>query len=191
MEGMALLLLFFCGERCRTAKASQIARRKHGVSQQSPPEHDMRDRRKTLQDAVYILFVDQISVIAERHLCPLRGQSEHIEVNRSPVKLLLNPRVDYEFRERKVVVDFEYLRKLRRVLYPESRLHAELRIRRQVAKNLFKKVPERRELRKKARALFLCRDRPRGAAEVQIKFFVAVVSQNFRGKEKILRVVRE
>lgn len=33
MEGMALPLLFFRGERCLAAKASQIARREHGVSQ--------------------------------------------------------------------------------------------------------------------------------------------------------------
>ena len=141
----------------------------------------MRDRREALQDSVYILFVDEISVIAERHLCPLRCQRKHVEVHRSTVKLLLNPRVDYELGERKVVINFENRRKLRRVLDPEPRLHAELRIRRQIPKDLFKKMPERRELRKKARALLLRRDRARGTAEVQIEFLVAVVSQNFRG----------
>ena len=90
----------------------------------------MRDRGEALRNAVYILFVDEISVIAERHLCPLRCQRKHVEVNRSPVKLLLNPRVDYALGERKVVINFENRRKLRRVLDAEPRLHAELRIRR-------------------------------------------------------------
>ena len=150
----------------------------------------MRDRRETLQDAVYILFVDQISVIAERHLCPLRGQSEHIEVNRSPVKLLLHARVDNELGERKLVVDFENRRKLRRIFDTEPGLDAELHVGRELLKDELKKPPEHLAFRQKAGALLLRRDRARRTAEVQIEFLVAVVSQDFRRKQKILRVVR-
>ena len=190
MKSTALPLLFLFARHFFTAQASQIARGEHRIPEKSPPEHDVGDRRKALPYAVNIRFVDEIAVIAERHRCAVCRERKCTEMDRPPVKLLLHARVDNELGERKLVVDFENRRKLRRIFDADPGLDAKLHVGGELLKDELKKPPERLAFRQKTGALLLRRDRARRTAEVQIEFLVAVVSQDFRGKEKILRVVR-
>ena len=190
MKSTALPLLFLFARHFFTAQASQIARGEHRIPEKSSPEHDVGDRRKALPYAVNIRLVDEIAVIAERHLCAVCRERKRIEMDRPPVKFLLHARVDNELGERKVVVDFENRRKLRRIFDTEPGLDAELHVGRELLKDELKKPPERLAFRQKAGALLLRRDRARRTAEVQIELGIAVIPQNPRRKQEILRVVR-
>ena len=190
MKSTALPLLFLFARHFFTAQASQIARGEHRIPEKSSPEHNVGDRRKALPYAVNIRFVDEIAVIAERHRCAVCRERKCTEMDRPPVKLLLHARVDNELGERKLVVDFENRRKLRRIFDTDSGLDAELHVGRELLKDELKKPPERLAFRQKAGALLLRRDRARRTAEVQIELGIAVIPQNPRRKQEILRVVR-
>ena len=122
----------------------------------------------------------------------LRRAGEHVHVDQAFVLLFPDPGMDDQLGHGVLPEHGEQRRKLFRTVHADPGLHGNPEIRhhpRSAVEHIVQEVFEKRRFREEARALFLCHDGARGAAQIQVHLAVAEIIEQLRRFQEILSPV--